>query len=589
MSRPARFQVDPRLTLLLGETYRSSEQAIKELVDNAWDADAKSVWITLPDPLTADPLIIRDDGTGMIEKEVREDYLKIARDRRVLKGDRTSGKRRLVKGRKGIGKFAGLMVASFMNLETRARGQQTRLAIPKDDLIKAEGDLERIPLDITTAVSPPAEHGTQITLLGLYQHLSFPDPDRLKQLLVLEYGREEDFQILVNGTRVGLEDVRGTPGSVEANLPNAGFVRLRLRITDDQQPSRQAGIAVRIGGKIVGRPSFFGLEHADDIPRKLLRRVYGEIEADGLLDDVTADWGGVIENSKGYAEVEAFVQEAIRSQLQDACQQEMNLAKARLQQQINRSLERMPEHRREFARRAIERIMLRFYDETEERITPIVSVVLEALEHDEYWQVLDRVDKARHQDVGMLAQALHDFGVLELSAIAQQARRRLTILDQLDALIANPETHEQTVHKALELNLWALGSEFALMSSNQTLASVLQAYARERFTGPRASTRPDLLLLSRFAERYVLIEFKRPSHSLTRLNISQAEQYRDDLLKKFAPIHVWVIGKDYDSATAQNLAPNITIASYSHIVNRARQELGWLLQELGAQAQVTVE
>ena len=40
MTQAAHFRVDPRLASLLGESYRSTEQAIKELIDNAWDADA---------------------------------------------------------------------------------------------------------------------------------------------------------------------------------------------------------------------------------------------------------------------------------------------------------------------------------------------------------------------------------------------------------------------------------------------------------------------------------------------------------------------------------------------------------------------
>jgi hypothetical protein len=41
------FRVDPRIAEILGESYRSSEQALKELVDNAWDSDATKV---LPEP-----------------------------------------------------------------------------------------------------------------------------------------------------------------------------------------------------------------------------------------------------------------------------------------------------------------------------------------------------------------------------------------------------------------------------------------------------------------------------------------------------------------------------------------------------------
>lgn len=78
-----------------------------ELVDNAWDADAPNVWITLPDPMTLDPITVRDDGAGMTERELRQEYLRVARDRRASKGERTPGKHRLVKGRKGIGNSRG--------------------------------------------------------------------------------------------------------------------------------------------------------------------------------------------------------------------------------------------------------------------------------------------------------------------------------------------------------------------------------------------------------------------------------------------------------------------------------------------------
>jgi HSP90 family molecular chaperone len=116
MSGKANFKVDPRLANLLGETYRSTEHAVKELVDNAWDADAPTISITLPDPMTANPIVIEDTGSGMTEQEVRNEYLVVANDRRSRKGDRTKQLKRLVKGRKGIGKFAGLMVANVMEI-----------------------------------------------------------------------------------------------------------------------------------------------------------------------------------------------------------------------------------------------------------------------------------------------------------------------------------------------------------------------------------------------------------------------------------------------------------------------------------------
>lgn len=70
--------------------------------------------------MSSEPIIIQDNGSGMTEEELRHHYLFIASDRRSRGGERTAGKNRLIKGRKGIGKFAGLLTASVMSLQTRA-------------------------------------------------------------------------------------------------------------------------------------------------------------------------------------------------------------------------------------------------------------------------------------------------------------------------------------------------------------------------------------------------------------------------------------------------------------------------------------
>ena len=65
-----RFQVDSRIATLLSQEYSSSERALKELVDNAWDADAERVVIVLPKPLSGESIVIKDNGTGMTEEEL---------------------------------------------------------------------------------------------------------------------------------------------------------------------------------------------------------------------------------------------------------------------------------------------------------------------------------------------------------------------------------------------------------------------------------------------------------------------------------------------------------------------------------------
>lgn len=69
-AKTARFQVDSRLARLLSQEYPSTEKALKELVDNAWDADAENVHISLPAPMTDGPIVISDDGSGMTRQSL---------------------------------------------------------------------------------------------------------------------------------------------------------------------------------------------------------------------------------------------------------------------------------------------------------------------------------------------------------------------------------------------------------------------------------------------------------------------------------------------------------------------------------------
>ncbi len=114
MNTAAKFKVDPALTKILGESYSSVESAIKELIDNAYDAYATKVNVTIPEFFENSQVVIIDDGDGMTANDIKDQYLRIASSRFSRKGDTTIGKKRKVKGRKGIGKFAGLTVANVM-------------------------------------------------------------------------------------------------------------------------------------------------------------------------------------------------------------------------------------------------------------------------------------------------------------------------------------------------------------------------------------------------------------------------------------------------------------------------------------------
>lgn len=584
MSHNAHFSVNTRLTRLLGETYRSSEAALKELIDNAWDADASNVWVSLPTPITTETIIVRDDGSGMTSLEMRNEYLNIASDKLKRTGDRTPKFKRKIKGRKGIGKFAGLTIAEQMFVETAARGHKCSILINKKELVENQSDLEAVPLPFSEEAAEGDLHGTTVTLSGLDSRLNFPTADKLREILISEYGREENFKVFVDGMALSVEDIPGQTRKLNATLSSAGNLNLHFTIADGKRPPRSPGIILKVNGKSVGRPQLFGLDDDDEIPEKLAKKVYGEVELTGLEDFVTADWGSFLESSKAFQEVAAYIAGEVKSALKESHARDMNLQKARLQKQIQQRLQSLPENRRKYAHEALNRILKKFYDESDERISTIVDVAIDAMEHDAYWAVLENINTASHGDVSSFATSLEQFGLVELSGVGMQAVRRRKFLDYLDQLIQNPETHEQDAHKAFETNLWLLGRRYSLMSSNLTLKKVIEAHCNSKFSGKRSAKRPDLLLSQDYGDNYLLIEFKRPSHSITRDDISQAEKYRDDLSPKLstgAAMDIVMIGKGRaPTLDTKNLLPNVSIQSYASIISSARTEMDWLIASL---------
>ena len=580
MRQTVRFAVDPRLATLLGDSYRSTEQAVKELVDNAWDADAEEVIILLPEEMSDDPILVTDNGSGMTEEEMRTEYLKVARDRRLLKGDRTTGKRRQVRGRRGIGKFAGLMIAEEMQVTSNARGRSSTLVLDAAQIKAANSDFEAIKIPFSVGDCDPEAHGTTVMLSHLNQRFTHPNPEKLRRILVLDYGRATDFTIKVNGQIATLRDIPGQSYDFDRDLPVVGNVKMLFAIAEGKYPVKHAGIVIKVNGKPIGDPSFFGLDQQEDVPPQVLKRVYGEIEADGLLDDVTADWGAVIENSVAYRELERYVQDVLREELQKTFKREFNLVHARIKQQIEKRLAELPEHRRPFAQAHLEKILQRFYGENEDKIEAIVSVVLDALERDEYWAVLREVHKAERGDVEHLANALTAFGLLEIVYIGRQAKSRLELLDSLDKLVSNPATLERQLHLAIEHNLWLLGSKYSLVSSNRTMKSIVETYLNDQYSGDAAAKRPDLLLLSEVHGHHLLIEFKRPEKTINRDDEAQAQRYQDDFGTKLHPIKIWLVGGSVDKSLRLNPGNQIEYYSYADLVGRARAEVGWLMARL---------
>lgn len=583
MNNTTSFVVEGRLTQLLGENYVSVEHALKELVDNAWDADATNVFITLPQSLNESESIISiaDDGNGMSESAIANEYMRIARDRVSIKGDRTEMKKRLVKGRKGIGKFAGLLVADKMSVTTVQNGIQIQFQIDKNEFLNQHENMTSKEIELMIIKDNQLLNGTKILLNDLDMQSLIPSDDKLRQLLVLEYGRENDFNIFINGTPLMVEDIGGKNYKF---IDEQGRIDLNFNIANKEVKNKRSGIVLRVGGKIIGKPHYWGIENLNYIHNKLLKKVYGEVNAD-FLEEYTSNSWGILESTLDYLHVNDFVREKLLFALNDSFEAYINHTKKKLEREINKQVEKLPEYKRQRALKLIDKVLTGLSDgrHSEQQIKNIIAVTISALENDDYYEIVEKLAESNETNIVIFADILKEFGLLDITMIVSQATARLRFLEKLQILADNQNALEKDIHKALEKNMWVFGASYSMMASNQTTNHIVQKYLGEKFSGERANKRPDLLLNSDHSNKFLLIEFKRPSIVLDRTHESQAVAYRDDLLTKFPnrAIEIIVVGKSIiPTISPQNTQNNLRLMSYDEIILNARNELEWLISNL---------
>lgn len=382
-----RFNVSTRLALLLGESYRTIEQALKELVDNAWDADSPSVWIDVPVGPEIEPVIsIADDGEGMSPEQIDTDYLRIARDRRKDRGPRTKSGR-LVKGRKGIGKFAGIIVAGHMELVTRRDGKMSTVVIDRLALENGPMDIQKIDVPVTPIDHDPADHGTTIRLTKLFSHINYPSPAALRHALAPEYGRQDKMRIVVNGELLTHLQIPGHAVPKTLVVPGVGEIEADFVIADKKQIKAMRGIQVRVTGKSVGDPTMFGLEVDEQVPAKLLEHVTGELRADCLEYAATScGWTDFLESDKSVQAVFVLAREHLKDELRRVFRQQMAAAYARYVKKYGQRIENLPEQKREQARSEINLILQRYFGD-EERIDAAIEIMLRTLERDDHYVI----------------------------------------------------------------------------------------------------------------------------------------------------------------------------------------------------------
>lgn len=160
LEKQYKLSINPRILELLGPSlYTNIYYVLAELIANAYDADAKNVYIIS----NKDDITVEDDGRGMSYSngEVFK-YLDVAAVSRNTPEESITKLHRKKMGRKGVGKLASLSVSENVLIKTISEtGEKSGFILSRH--VEENNELEAIPED-EIVFSTVKGHGTAVVM-----------------------------------------------------------------------------------------------------------------------------------------------------------------------------------------------------------------------------------------------------------------------------------------------------------------------------------------------------------------------------------------------------------------------------------------
>ena len=363
--------------------YRSFATVVAEAISNAWDVEATEVYITIDREKGV--LEVADNGKGMNASDFQNRFLKVGYSRR---DDLDNPSRRVVIGRKGIGKLAMLSISKQVKIVSKKKGGTITGGIINngelDDAINKDGPYL---LDLLNE-DEGVEHdsGTKIVFEELKERMN--SEDIIRKYLAMQFNflfsnnTNEQFDIFVNGKKIGSNDLENLNEKTEfiwfLGVDNEEvkkrFVNLKKEKIIENTSFEFEGKSIHISGFIasVERPGNLtirgtegefkagvnlfcnGRLRQDNILQEITSRrvvesyLYGEIHVNDLdgdddkIDRFTSSREGVIKDDKMY---EKFL-EALKENIMPIVLKDWDCWRIELREEGDPDNESIPRHKR---------------------------------------------------------------------------------------------------------------------------------------------------------------------------------------------------------------------------------------------------
>ncbi|MFB6242054.1 MAG: hypothetical protein ABEJ36_04630 [Candidatus Nanosalina sp.] len=146
--------------------------------------------------------------------------------------------------------------------------------------------------------------------------------------------------------------------------------------------------------------------------------------------------------------------------------------------------------------------------------------------------LLERLaEEEDQQGYNQLEELLEKWRLLSVTETANELQSRLQFIEMFGEMVQDEDIYERrgkdSVHKALESNLWLFNESYRLMHSDRTIKTFIRDKLDLDFDedSEGADKRPDFVV-GKDSNHLVIVELKKPSHTLQKEDLDQLEEYK---------------------------------------------------------------
>lgn len=539
---------DNFLVRTLGNLAVQPDIALTELVANAWDAGATEVELFIPDKV-GQPLIIKDNGIGLSDRDFKDRWMKLGYDRIKNQGKSVEfatglDLKRVAYGRNGVGRHGLLCFNDEYTVITNKQGKQSSFTITTKS-VKEPFVIKK------QEFSKSIFQGTKLEVLVIK---NLPKSAEMIDLISARFLHDPNFRITINRQLINLENHSGVIKTTPVKIDNYNFKISLIDTKKSRKNTLYQGIAIWQSGRLIGEPSWaLGTNIILDGRTQEAKKYSVIIQTNDLENYIREDWSG-FKKDKNLDIIFNKLSNKISGIFHEIAIENVEETKKNVKQNFKKDYaELTPLAKYEF-NEALEHITTTNPTAKQESINLAMETLINLENTRNGSELLQKFSTLTSEDIDGLNKLLDNWSIKDALIVLDEIDQRISVIESIRNLASDKTVDElKVLHPLIANARWIFGPEFdspEYSYNNQLHTTVEKVFGKkiDKNNFNNNKKRPDIVVMgnSTFSincindydtdtgisniKKILIIELKRGGFKLGKDERNQAVGYVEDFM-----------------------------------------------------------